>query len=287
MGVEVREITNYDLWNNFIESSWQGTIFCRTDWTSLYDGEIKIYGVFKGESLLGGIIGFEKGDEFRSGYNIPITPFQGVCCLLQSQNTKYTALMSVQLIVGQALADYLAIKYAKVGISNYYTFPDIRPFKWSGYKEGIKYTYIHPNLQFLWDNIEKDTRWEIHQNEKKKIEKTEDIDRFDELYGLTFKRKGMERHASSTFVKNVFKKFKPLVYMTENSGVMFIQDTKRWYYIFGASDGSGESSFCLYYALKDLNKGVDFCGANDRNIGNFKKNFGGILTPYFQVSKNL
>jgi hypothetical protein len=71
-------------------------------------------------------------------------------------------------------------------------------------------------------------------------------------------------------------------------------DTKRAYYIFGASNpekiGDGASSLTLWTAFENLSprfKEIDMVGANDYKIALFKRGFGGRLVPYFLVAKKI
>jgi len=283
----VREITDFDLWDSFVGKSPQGTIFCKSDWLKLY-GEFKLYGYFKNDSLLGGICGFVGMDSFHSGYDIPLTPFQGVLVAPQP-DAKYTAVMSMQNDVSEKLLDFLLDEYSDVGISNHYTFPDMRPFLWEGWTPEIKYTYVVDisDLSKTWANLEKQTRYDINKAQREGRPLQWALGYFDELYEQTFERKGMVRPVSKGFLKELNNTFDCRIVGTSNSMAYVVWDSKRAYYILGASDGTG-SALSVWTMFDGLNgmgiKEVDLIGANTKEIASFKSGFGGKLRAYYQVT---
>ena len=284
---EVRLITNLEVWDKFIELSEQGTIFCTSNWLSLYKNDYRIYGYYKGDNLLGGICGLVAPPYFDSGRDMPLTPFMGV--LVAPRNgAKYTSVISMHNEVTGKLMDEIVKSYWGISVSNHYTYPDVRPFLWRYYNPRVKYTYVLKLDDKMWDNFEKDTRYEISKDTRK-VSVSVDIDHFDSLYQQTFERKSMERPVSSEMIHDVYTNFKSVLYMTEDgeAGAVFIFDSKRAYYILGASDGTGSYGL-IGFALASLKesgiKEVDFVGCNSENIARFKRGFGGILCPYYQCT---
>ena len=253
------------MWDKFVESSQQGTVFSTTKWLNLFDIPYKII-----EHEWGGIVGFLT-PEFTSGYIL--TPFQGV---LVKNIDGYKECK--KLSIYSKLSNYIIDEVPKGTIYNHYTFSDIRSFIWRGWKPDIKYTFV---VRPDWDKLEKQTRYEISRYDLP-IEHG-DVEKLNFLYTETFKRKGMKRPVSEKFVERLCEEMNTEVYTTENSAACLIKDNKRSYYILGASDGTGESSYCLWNAIKDL-KEVDLVGCNDEKIAHFKKGFGGKLVPYYGVS---
>ncbi len=286
---EVRLISDLDLWDNFVDSSPQGTIFCKSDWLSMYNRIFKIYGYFKGNNLIGGICGFEvlNGTTFDSGCRVPLTPFQGVLCNpLPDKEAKHSALEVLWHNVTDALLPEL--KYEHIGISNHYSFSDLRPFTWQNYHHIVRYTYLVDltDMDALYQRLDKQTRYDINHSTEKVT--AQSIDDFDKLYTLTFQRKGLERPLTSEFIMNLAQKFPYILIGTESAMAYFIWDNKRAYYILGASDGSG-SAKVLWHGLNEMQKigkrEVDFVGCNSREIGRFKRGFGGCLQSYFCAVK--
>jgi len=265
-----REVSSVE-WDNFIKTSPQGTIFSSTTWCNLFPDPYKIYGVYKGDELLGGIIGFLK-DGFTSG-GYPLTQFQGVIC---KHLPKYTSAMSLQQRVSNVLIDTL--KYDEVTIVNHPSFYDVRPFLWAGWQPMIKYTYEIRSISLA--DLSKDTRSEIKLHRD-----TLDIRsmaEFDKPYGDTFEHKGLARPVSYEWLTKLNETLHPIIYSNGHAMAVIICDWCNAYYILGASDHQGYSS-SLLYDIFQLYYSVDLCGCNVKEIGDFKAQFGGKLIPYIGV----
>ena len=289
--MHVSEITDFQLWDDFVEKSPQGTIFCMSDWLKLYDIPFRIYGYFKNDSLLGGICGFLEptGDFFDSGFTIPLAPFMGVLVAPQP-DAKYTAIMSMHKDITEALLAFLYGEHRFIKIANHYTVPDVRSFTWEEWKPSIRYTYTVDisDKNTAWDNLEKQTRYDITRARRDGQEITMwSLSWFDKLYDQTFQRKGMERPLSTEFLKKLYDTFPSKIVGTAQSMAYSVYDSKRAYYILGASDGTG-SALSVWSMLDGLHgmgiKEVDLVGCNDREIANFKSGFGGTLRPYYCVT---
>lgn len=270
--MSVKEITDYQLWDDFIGKSPQGTIFSTVRWMQLFDSPFSIHGYFKGDSLLGGIASFIEPQ--------PLTPFQGI--LVAPLEAKYPVIMSRHNEVAEALMDVCTSKFC-----NHYTFPDVRPFKWAGWDVDVKYTYVVTDPAI--EKLEKQTRYEITKAWRDTTVEIEgDWRVFDGLYATTFNRKGLERPVSSEFMGRFFSVIKPWLYVGRNdkdiSAAVIMNDSKRSYYILGASLGHGTSSLTLWTAINNL-KEIDLVGCNDKKISLFKRGFGGELKQYHEVRR--
>lgn len=272
----VGESMSNDILDEFVERSPQGTIFSTSKWLALYDAQHKIDTYWKGNNAVAMLVVFETPQ--------PATPFQGI---LIGDNTgmKPASIISLHNEVAEALMSVCPSEFC-----NHYTFPDIRPFLWKGWQAYVKYTYVVDlhDMGKAWDNLEKQTRYEIKHTETTMREKP-DIEEFDRLYNLTFERKGLKRPISSDFIR-AMTTFEHGLYMTDDgeAGVLMIRDPKRSYYIFGASRGEGGSSYCLWNALLEeskYRKEVDLVGCNSPKIGLFKRGFSGCLKPYYGVKR--
>ena len=285
----VREITSPEQWDALVEASPQGSIFCQSKWLEMYPATPRFYGYFNNDSLLGGICGFgTSADSRKSAFFVsgiePLIPFQGILTLAQG---KYPSVMSMHNEIAESLRDFLVGSHETVSICNHYTFPDIRPFLWDGWKPQVKYTYTLDltDMKAVWNGLEKQTRYEIRKSVTQPMQWS--LSYFDELYGDTFKRKGMERPVSAEFLKRLNESFDCRIVGTSSSMAYVIWDNKRAYYILGASDGTG-SAASVWVALEGLSgmgvKEIDMVGCNNREVGLFKRGFGGKLRPYFAVT---
>lgn len=260
-------------WDSLVSLSSQGTIFSTTKWLDLIGQPYKIYAVHKGDELIGGAANFDSP--------APLTPFQGI---LVKPEEKYTTAMALHYEVTKALMDYLPNEFY-----NHSNYRDIRPFKWNeNWELDVKYTYIIHSWSM--DGMEKQTRYDISHYREWGMSVTPDIEKFIKLYQYTFERKGLKPTASDDLIRRIYEQFPCTLGMTANgeSGALFIRDDKRSYYILGASEGKGSSSYCLWASLTvELAKSseIDLVGCNDYSIAQFKKGFGGILTPYYGLRR--
>ena len=277
----VKEVTDLSEWDDLVEHSSQGTIFSTSKWLKTVHQPYHIYGCYQG-SLIGGMANFDKP--------APLTPFQGI--LVRDSDMKYTSQLSLHNEIATAL-----IPYAPSNFYNHWTFPDVRPFKWAGWSTDIRYTFVVDltNLPAVWEELEKQTRYEINHARKTYTSwMTPDIGVFDGLYSETFKRKGLERPIDSDFVNRVNWNCQAVIFCTcsldaVGSMAVIIEDTKRAYYILGASGEGHTSSLTLWYAFERLAKEgvkeIDLVGCNNQEIGLFKRGFGGKLVSYYGVKK--
>ena len=255
-------------WDEFIITSPQYSIFSTTRWCELFDDTYEAYGCFKGDEMVGGIIGFRKDTFISGGY--PITPFQGVAV---KKCDKYTTQMSLQCEVSKALIEHLK----RGQIVNHYSFTDIRPFLWAGWTPLVKYSYILTMDELAGNRMEKDTRNLVRKHlgafERGNIEK------FYELYTETFHRKEMEVPVSKEWMLKFYDEFNPHVFTTDESGVVILDDVNISYYLFGASTSPNKSFSLMWDAFNHCGK-IDMTGANVPEISHYKRGFGGELRCY-------
>ncbi len=248
-------------WDQFVSVSPQGTIFSTTAWLDLIGQPYKILGVYKGDELIGGAANFDEP--------APLTPFQGI--IGGNEVTK-------------ALLDYLPNEFY-----NSPSFKDVRPFKWAGgWDVDIRYTYIlnKPSLEKLekrpYRDIEKFNSMATYSRNNGGFEE------FNQLYGQTFERKGLERTASPELLKRFFDTIPYFIFYDKewSTAVVMMYDNRRAYYILGASDGSGKTAPILWEALGGFgNLEIDLVGCNDEKIALFKRGFSGVLTPYYGLRR--
>jgi len=242
-----------------------------------------IYLYYKGNELVGGMANFDN--------LAPLTPFQGIL-LKDTTGMKDANKIALSTEVTKALLPYCPNQFY-----NHYTFNDIRPFKWAGWDVDIRYTYVVDltDLNRLWVNLEKKTRYEVTHAQKDYLTwVTPDFDTFNVLYSETFKRKGLERPITRDLIGRLVFAFNAPIFATctlyeAGSMAIMIEDNKRAYYILGASDGGHTSSLTLWDAFRKLGrygtKEIDLVGCNSENVALFKRGFGGRLFPYFGVRR--
>jgi len=301
MDVKAVEKSRYPDWDNFVEKSSQGTVFSTSKWLEVIDhDEPWVLQFYKGDEVCGGLVYFvSKENACHSGLGIPITPFQGMLTLIP-EGMKSVSQQSLQNEIAKAVLLELG-EFQNVYMTHHYSIKDVRPFLWEGYKSFPQYTYVVDlsDIDATWDNMEKDTRNMVGKAVKNGVEivKSDDVKAFDKMYAKTFERKGLVRTASYSMIKRLFEKMEPDLFMAyfegkPIAGVIMITDTKRAYYILGASEQNdmGASYLTLWRAMQEMSlkrKEIDLVGCNDQRIAMFKSGYGGKLELYLGVRKGV
>ena len=275
-------------WDKFLEGTEQGNLFCSTKWLSLYNPPLVVYGCIKGDRLVGGISGLV--DNGFTGV-FPLTQSTGV---VVEHLSKYATQCSLENEVALRLIEAMERDHKVIDIANHYTFTDIRPFLWKGYTPRVKYTYVVDirDITTAWSRMEQDTRYEINRAEKRGAEARDGtMEEFIGLYYGMWERKELESPVSKEFLLNMARVIPNDILVTDTAGAVMVYDSKRAYYILGASTEKGDSSYIVWEAMKQARvKGyteVDMVGANTQSIALFKRGFGGVLKPYYQVTKEV
>ncbi len=223
------------------------------------------------------------------------------------QNQKYCSKLDFEEKCINAVCDFIeSLELDKYEQQFHHSFTNWLPFKWRGYSEMLRYTYLIEDTSNI-EKIEADFSYEI-RNEIRKAEKyvvvKEDLS-IDELYRinkLSYDRQGVKIPYSLDFLKridnacaahNCRKNF----YACDNYGnihsiVYIVWDEKTAYYLLSGSDPEFKSSQSnslliresIRYASK-LGLQYDFEGSVIKPIEHMVRAFGGIQKPYFRIYK--
>jgi len=174
--VEKIEYPDFEIWDNMVNSSPQGSVYPLSDWIktcadSQNSGYI-LYGVYKNQELIAGlplIIKKYKGILKYGTSSIPLTPYGG---FLLPKNTSTKVRENEQRnnrIIKAVLSEVNKEKLLRIQITNSPELYDIRPFVWNKWKAKVYYTYILNLNQDIWKNISKNTRRVIRKGQKNLI----------------------------------------------------------------------------------------------------------------------
>lgn len=181
------------------------------------------------------------------------------------------------------------------------------PFIWSGYQVRPMITYRIIDLSDI-DAVYSKFAKVVKKNIKSASNKTDIVDSDDisilkELVCKTFalqgrKAGGMEvidRIYNASKANNAVKLLYALDKKTgePHSGVMFVYDDNRCYYLIGGTDSrfrsSGANSLLIWEGIKFAStvcRSFDFEGSMIEGIENFFRQFGGMPITYFNISKD-
>jgi len=272
-------VTEYHLWDSLLDESPQGTIFASPKWLDLFMKPYAVYGVFEEDRLMGGISGFVDGGGFSSG-NCTLTPYSGIV-IKPLPDAKPPRYESICQDICNSLISTLQNEYSKIVISNHWSFTDLRPFQWHGWKEFVKYTYVVDlvDLDETLKGMEKMTRYEAKKSADSlhMCSPTE----FALMYAHTFQRKGLDQPVDSEFVIRLINEGWASAFKLGEAAAVVIKDNKRLYYILGASEEGHYTSALLWKIMQHQTRiEIDLVGCNVPEIALFKRGFGGKLIHY-------
>ncbi|HUG58395.1 MAG TPA: GNAT family N-acetyltransferase [Candidimonas sp.] len=190
----------------------------------------------------------------------------------------------------------------------HYTQTNWLPFYWRGFKQTTHYTYLLSLLggeEALWQGFQENVRREIRKaTSRGGLEVRQDLPVADffRLNKLVFNRQKIAVPYSENLVDRIDQacatQNRRKIFIAQDAegtlhaGVYIVWDDNSAYYLMGGSDpdlrNSGAMSLCMWEAIKfaaKVTKNFDFCGSMIEPVEHYVRAFGGVLTPYFTVSK--
>jgi len=299
-------------WNEFVNTSSQNNLFCKTNFLDAYQREYDLLFVAKGELILVGVV-IIKGDD-----GIPTIDsfmYQGVLFSKYIESLPSHKKNKKQLDIIEFLLIKLESIYGSISLSLHHSLNDLRGFQWHNYHNSAG---LRPalNLNYTglldlkkagnFDQILMDVRTVRRQEYNRcvrnefTIEESNDISVLDLLHEKTFERQGMKRSKSEIFLATKFaneslvKGFGRLLICRNVKGAptsasLFLFDEKTAYYLIGANDPDyrkdGTGSYIMFeqirYFLEQGLSYVDFMGINSPFRGDFKMSFNAKSMPYY------
>lgn len=180
------------------------------------------------------------------------------------------------------------------------------PFAWKGCKLSMRYSYRIENLhdtELLWNGLADNIRREIRKAEKILIvEDNHPIDDLIVMQDKTFKRQGRSGPDKGELLSRLDKVLqeknaRKLLCAVDGQGKVhaasyFVFDKKCCFYLIGGGDPelrtSGASSMLMWEGIKyasDVSDAFDFEGSMIEPIERFFRAFGGVPTPYWNVTR--
>jgi hypothetical protein len=298
--ITVGEITDHLLWDDFVETSPQGTVFSSSAWlkasSSAYGGRPVFFGAKEHGELVAGVTYVEitKGP-FKRATTPILTPYGG---LLYSGNPDLNN-DSLRMVCTESIIRRLQKKYDHVFLVNAPGLDDIRSFLWQNWEEKVKYTYRLDldGTESIWNKFRKSTQKHLRRAEETlKVEDSADIGRIGELYRRALSERGKTGTPEAMSMKMVSLLIESGIAIAaiavENGAdaalLVRVSDSNSVYAWVGGTlpDKSHlyADSFLIWDIIKRYSgkiKRFDLMGANIPSVAWFKKGFGGVLTPYY------
>jgi len=314
MCIHVRELQRdeYDLWDDLVSESPQGTIFHSIQWLRTTSESLHIpfvlIGAFDDDQLVGGCCFFQQKrlHFFKQAMtNAQLTPYSGFlirgCCSpeIRGEDTLYKTILT-------ALSERIStMNCVHVCIVNNPSLMDIRPLTWDGWKTSVYYTYILPldgEMDVFSSRNMRRSIFKAHEEEIS-IQKIHNPTIMWELQVKTFKKQNTDVPFKKEQLFNLMDMVQKngtgemwLATTRDNipiAGEFILRDTQGAYRWVAAADPdllrTGATSLLLYEIISSLKSiGVPrffMMAANTPQLSAFASNFNPVLTPYYEVMK--
>lgn len=310
MSLSMTRCTDPSIWNDFVVTSGQGSIFCNTVFLEAQGVKYDLWFVEKnGQPQAGAVV---------MGENTEPTMYQGILFAGHRRTLQPHRRAKWTLEVTGEFLNHLSKRYNRLSFCLHYAFEDLRVFQWFHYHEPqhgqfrlqLRYTGLldlttYPDFEKYLITI-RQTRRNLYRQAVAKglvVEMSNDIETLNSLHHLTFKRQGLKsdeqagsnlRAISTAALTNGFGEL--MLCRTSNgevaSATLFLHDERCGYYLFGANHpdyrNTNSGTFLLMENIRRCYakgiKTVDMCGINSPNRGDFKTSFNAVPTPYYIVT---
>lgn len=323
MGYEMEPADLGVVWDRFVQSSAEGTVFSLTSMVENIGLTAEPYYCVLGNRVVAAILTFRgaAGEFAWSDFLV----YGGVLFAPADVKQNFAQVNSDQLKVNQFIAAWLTTEFPAFSFPGSPAFRDWRPFLWKnhGLAENcinleLRYTSI-VDLKLSSDPVSatdlksnpfapglaKSRRQIVRYSLSDGIEvsRSSDVDLLIRGVRQSYARQGLKLaggHISTLRAVSeslLSAKAAELVVSTDSGGnplsvAMIGFDRKRAYYLFGGSMSDGRSetagSALIWNIINDLaNRGIqefDLEGVNSPARGYFKMSFGGSLVPYHRVT---
>jgi hypothetical protein len=313
------QCTDKSRWDEFVSSSLQGSVFCRTTFLDALGVDYDTWLIEdQGRAQFGTVI-LRKGEEILPaphGFTMYQGPMFSNYVNSQQLHTRTTLILR---LTKEFLAN-LSQLYDKLSFCLHYSHGDLRGIQWFNYHEphkgqfsfALQYTGLldlnqFDDLEDYLSNIRTTRRYEYRKalRDGLKVETSDDINILLHLHRLTYERTGLvQTDEIATSVKNIAcaalnNKFGEMLVCRNLSGeivsaTLFIFDEHCAYYLIGANhpdhrNSHGNTLLFIENILLSKNRGfrwIDTCGINSPYRGDFKTSFNAAPVPYFVVTWN-
>ncbi len=309
-------------WDNFVQKSPSGTMFSLSAFLSAVRAPSRLYWCLRGNEKRAAVAVMESED----GQNAVLHDFviyNGLMFAPPANKQNRSQVVSEQFEIAVDVAAALSARYKCLEMALSPQVVDIRAFLWHNYGDATRYT---PDVRYtafldiscfasatsleenpLLGDISYARRQEVRKAAKGgiKTEESNDAASLAHFYELTMRRQNIEvdhEHLEDLRVlgSGLMQAGLARLFISRTaegeaaSMALFGFDSKRAYYLFGASDPEYRNTPCgtavIWDSLAALSTSgfteVDLEGVNSPRRGWFKLSFGARLAPYYQLLKD-
>lgn len=294
-------------WDQFVDESPQGCIFCRSWWLrAVAPDSFEILILRRAGRIVAGMPMVMRRSFGCLSIGMPkLTQTLGVL-MAPSAKARYVDSLSEQMGYLDALIAALP-GFAHFGVNFHPSFMNWLPFKWNGYSQTTRYTYVLDSIgdtRQVSEGFAKQVRRMIARAQDAGItaQTLTDVEELMHLNELTFRRQGLRASYSRRFFRQLdgalaqhearFMLIARDSQGTPHSAVYVVYDPKRAYLVAGGSDPSLRHIGAEYLLVREAIRSAsassqvfDFAGSVTRNFETHLRQYGGRQTPYFHISK--
>ena len=303
-GLRYLSEAEYRTWDELVEASPQGSLFCRSWWLKVVGPDIRVLGYFDRGRLVAGIPMFSRkrfGIKFCTMPNL--TQTWGV--VIEPIEGKPVHQVTRQMEVLTIFARHLAAE--QVFLQRFHpSVVNFLPLHWLGFREVCRVTYVIEHLCDLdrvWAEMRENQRREIRKAEKRGIV----VERCDseivaQNLAKTYVRQGLQSPAKADHLRLIYHAAQQNdageCFAARDAGgrvhaaAMLVWDRKRAYYLTGGGDPtlrtSGATALLLWKMIQ-FSSGrssiFDFEGSQIPAVERFFRAFGASQVWYHEISK--
>jgi hypothetical protein len=290
-------------WNDFVGQSPQGDVFCYSWWLdAITKSNFKILAVIENDQIVAGIpLPYDAQNKINEP---PLTRTLGVLYETQDHLSAHKQISNQRKWLN-ALLEHLPLDDF-VQMCMHHNFTDWLPFRWKGFNQTTRYTYIidykETSADKLWNNLSILLKRTIRKARKNEI-RVEKDDNFELLYhyaGLSYQRQGIRLNIPLGDLKvldeAITKNGNRIIFKAVDAEnrihamMYFTFSKKSAYLLLSGSDAKyrelGGHSLLMWEAVNFFFGKVDYFNFGGSNIERIEKHFrgyGGTLTPYFHI----
>jgi len=300
MSVITLEPHQYEQWNFFVSQSLQGDVFCYSWWLeAITRSNFKILAIFENDEIVAGIpIALDSQNKVNEP---PLTRTLGVLYKVHETKSKRKQRSDERKWLNELLS-YLPLDDF-VQMCMHHNFKDWLPFRWKGFKQTTRYTYLIEYRKLspddLWQNLDRLRKRMINRSIENniKVEITHDLKLIYKYESLTYERQGLKFRIPFENLKSLddaIKQFgnriifKAVDHQNQIHAVLYAAyNSKSAYALLSGSDpelrNQGGHTLVMWEAIKyffDKAEFFNFGGSDIERIESHIRGFGGTLTPY-------
>lgn len=304
--ISIRTIDDDVVWDELVNSSPQGTVFCRSAWLSavagIQDGQPVRLGTMHNGELVAGVsfVEVQRGG-FRKAVTPLLTPYAGMLYHDRPADGDESDTASLSLIAAEQLNSWMKRRYHQSTLVHSPAYFDVRPYTWGDWETRVRYTYCiditDPDAAIR--RFRKRVRHLINRADRDfTVVYDVDPDVLGTLHERTYRSRGEVPPFGGDKVAALIRALKPTGMLDIQSAVdkdgeiagavLNVIGLGTVYTLINGS--TAEHRHTGVYAL--LNRDairryhpdchtLDLVGANIAPIAFYKRGFGGRLVPYY------